>query len=68
MSVARALGDLEAGQIVGFDGSTGQVWLTPTATEVEALKAQRAARQTEQQRLLEPALAPTYPRTASALW
>ena len=60
VSVARALGDLEAGQIVGFDGSTGQVWLTPTATEVEALKAQRAARQTEQQRLLEPALAPTY--------
>ena len=45
VSVARALGDLEAGQIVGFDGFGPDS--IPTATEVEALKAEHAARQPE---------------------
>ncbi|MEZ4592888.1 MAG: phosphoenolpyruvate--protein phosphotransferase, partial [Chloroflexota bacterium] len=49
VGAGHALADLAEGQVVGVDGRTGQIWLTPDAAQIDQLQAMRDEWQAAQQ-------------------
>ncbi|MEM7126387.1 MAG: phosphoenolpyruvate--protein phosphotransferase [Chloroflexota bacterium] len=56
------LDHVRTGQIVGFNGTSGQLWIEPDDQELQAMEAERIEWLAQQQKLVQAALQPTFTR------